>query len=61
MSEEKTGMSQVKRMETVWVNVSLKGVPKTLVRVVYISPYIQDITAVQEQMIEFLACKQQDG
>ena len=35
--------------------------PKTLVGVVYISPHIQDITAFQEEMIEFLACKQEDG
>ena len=27
----------------------------------YVSPHIQDITAFQEEMIEFLACKQQDG
>ena len=50
-------MSQVKGIETVWVNVSLKGMPKTLVWGVYISPHIQDITAFQEEMIEFLACK----
>ena len=51
----------MKGIDTVWVNVSLKGMPKTLVGVVYISPHIQDITAFQEEMIEFLACKQQDG
>ena len=61
MRKEKTGMSQVKGIETVWVNVSLKGMPKTLVGVLYISPHIQDIKAFQEEMIEFLACKQQDG
>ena len=61
MSEEKTGMSQVKGIETVWVHVSLKGMPKTLVGVVYISPHIHYTTAFHEKMIEFLACKQQDG
>ena len=62
MSEEKTGMSQVKGIETVWVpvNVSLKGMPNTLVGVVYISPHIHDITDFQEEMIAFLVCKQ-DG
>ena len=35
--------------------------PKTLVGVVHISPHIQDITAFQEEIIEFLGCKQKDG
>ena len=32
-----------------------------IVGFMYISPHIQDITAFQEEMIEFLACKQQYG
>ncbi len=61
VSIENFGLSRVKGIETVWINVGAKGMPTTLVGIVYISPRAKEIITFQEEMIEFVAGKQREG
>ena len=57
-TEVRVNKPKGKGVESVWLNVKGRGMPNTLVEVLYITPQARNLEGFQKQALDFLLDKQ---
>ena len=60
-TEVRVNKPKGKGVESVWLNAKGRGMPNTLVGVLYITPQARNLEGFQKQALEFLQDKQREG